>query len=101
MDIKIRREINSTLTHIQRDNMDGHTLNYSESIRCMSKTETQFSFYLKTRPVFVTRINWHMQLSERIAVFSENNRKPINTLCVQNTDLLNVKRAVCELLLCL
>ena len=35
-----------------------------------------------------------MLYREIIAVFSKIHTKPINTLCVQNVELLNVKMAV-------
>jgi hypothetical protein len=39
----------------------------------------------------ITMINWLMLFKEIIAIYSENHRKPINTVCGQNVELLTVK----------
>jgi hypothetical protein len=39
----------------------------------------------------MTTINWLIPFVEEIAVYSENHKKPMNTLCEQNAELLNVK----------
>jgi hypothetical protein len=38
----------------------------------------------------MTTINWLMLLKEIIAVYSENPKKPRNTLCRKNAEQLNV-----------
>jgi hypothetical protein len=44
----------------------------------------------KTQLVTMTTINWLMLCREIIADYCENHTKPINTLCGQNAELLNV-----------
>jgi hypothetical protein len=39
----------------------------------------------------MTTITWLILFREIIPVYSENHMKPINTLCGQNAELLNVK----------
>jgi hypothetical protein len=39
----------------------------------------------------MTRISWLMPIREIFAAYSENYTKPINTLCSQNAELLDVK----------
>jgi hypothetical protein len=39
----------------------------------------------------IANINWLVLLKEIIALYSENNLKPTNTLCGQNAKLLIVK----------
>jgi hypothetical protein len=39
----------------------------------------------------MTKINWLMLFKEINTVYSENHTKPINTLCGENAELLNVK----------
>jgi hypothetical protein len=36
----------------------------------------------------ITKISWLLLFKEIIAVYSENRRKPIRTLCGQNSELL-------------
>jgi len=46
----------------------------------------------KRTPHFtITKINWLTLFKEIIAVYTENHKKPINTLCRQNEELLIVK----------
>jgi hypothetical protein len=45
----------------------------------------------KTEHVSVTKIIWFLLFRKIIAVYSENQTKPINALCGQNAELLNVK----------
>jgi hypothetical protein len=45
----------------------------------------------KTLHFAITKINWLTLFKEIIAVYSENHTKHINTLCGQNTELLNVE----------
>jgi hypothetical protein len=45
----------------------------------------------KTQPLTITKIKWLTPFKEIIAVYTEKNMKPINTLCVQNIELLIVK----------
>jgi hypothetical protein len=45
----------------------------------------------KTQHFTITKINWLTLFKEIIAVYTENHMKHINTLCGQNSELLNVK----------
>jgi hypothetical protein len=46
----------------------------------------------KRTPHFtITKINWLTLFKEIITVYSKNQMKPINTLCGQNAEILNVK----------
>jgi hypothetical protein len=45
----------------------------------------------RTQHFTITKIKWLTLFKEIIAVYSENNKKPKNTLCHQNADLLIVK----------
>jgi hypothetical protein len=45
----------------------------------------------KTQCVSITKINWLTLFRKIITVYSENRMKSINILCVQNSELLNVK----------
>jgi hypothetical protein len=45
----------------------------------------------KTQRVSVTKINYLMFFRDKIAVYSQNRTKSINTLCWQNVKFLNVK----------
>jgi uncharacterized membrane protein (DUF373 family) len=49
------------------------------------------AFPISTQYVSVVKVSLLMLCREIIAVYSENHMKPINTLCGQNADLLNVK----------
>jgi hypothetical protein len=44
----------------------------------------------KTQHFSITKVSWLILFREIIAVYSENNAKPINTLCGHNAELLNV-----------
>jgi hypothetical protein len=39
----------------------------------------------------MTTISWLMLFKKIIALYSENHTKPLNTICGQNAELLNVK----------
>jgi hypothetical protein len=39
----------------------------------------------------ITKISWLMLFSEIIVLYAENHMKPINTLCGENVELVNVK----------
>jgi hypothetical protein len=56
-------------------------ITFNNSVRTSKKTQT----------VTMTTINWSSLFREIIAVYSENHTKPINTLCGQNAELLDVK----------
>jgi hypothetical protein len=45
----------------------------------------------KTQLFTITKTNWSMLFKEIIAVYSEDNKKPINTFYGQDALLLNVK----------
>jgi hypothetical protein len=49
-----------------------------------SSTNIQFPLQRKQR-VCIKKISWSMLFREITVVYSENHRKPINTLCGQNT----------------
>jgi hypothetical protein len=44
--------------------------------------------------VTITKIACLAPFKEIIAAYSENNSEPINTICGQNAEFLNVKEAV-------
>jgi hypothetical protein len=50
-------------------------------------------FFLPKRKqcVSITKISWLMLFKEMIAIYYENNRKPINTVRVESAHLLNAK----------
>jgi hypothetical protein len=45
------------------------------------------SFYRKEQHVTMTKTTWLMLFKKMIAFYSENETKPINTLCGQNGEL--------------
>jgi hypothetical protein len=46
---------------------------------------------MKTQHFTITKINWLTLFKEIIAVYTENHKKPIITLCGQNAELLIIK----------
>jgi hypothetical protein len=45
----------------------------------------------KTQHFAITKINWLMLFKEIIAIYSDNHMEPINTISVENVELLVVK----------
>jgi hypothetical protein len=60
---------------------------YLPPLRYNSKTRTSE----KTNCISITQTNRLMLLREIITVYSENLTKPMNTLCGQNVEFMNVK----------
>jgi hypothetical protein len=49
---------------------------------------TKFSPYRKENTaLLLSKISWLMLSKEKIAVYTENHTKPINTLCGQNSEI--------------
>jgi hypothetical protein len=65
--------------------------------RRLVTTETRVQFEAsvlsskETQPVSMTTISWLMLSRKIFAVYSENHKKPTNTICEQNAELLIVK----------
>jgi hypothetical protein len=71
----------STYESTRRHNPEEQHRHFKHSVRAAKETQH----------VSMTTISWLTLFREIITVYSENHKKHMNTLCVQNAELLKVK----------